>query len=142
MKKTMQDKLYADYPELFRQFKGDKSSYSLGFGIECGDGWYWLIDRLCKCIQNYIAENNKTQVEVVQIKEKNGGLRFYTEHLDNIVWGMIWFAEQLSHTICESCGSTDARTESASTSLGIEGWQRTLCGTCRLVFGDVNLEDK
>ena len=48
----------------------------IAFGIECGDGWFGLIETLCKLARSN-WENDAILTEVAQIKEKYGGLRFY-----------------------------------------------------------------
>ena len=50
------------------------SYYPIAFGCECQDGWYDLLDELMGKIQE--LDKGKI-VEVHQIKEKLGGLRFY-----------------------------------------------------------------
>jgi len=93
-------------------------------GVECGDGWFWLIDNLCNCIQNYINNNSVDQVEAVQVKEKFGGLRFYINYSDDIVFGMIRLAENISYNICEECGSFEGKMAYAGY------WIKTLCPKC------------
>lgn len=52
-------------------------------GIECGDGWFAIVDRLSCACENEIAMLISHGVDkscwprVAQIKEKMGGLRFY-----------------------------------------------------------------
>lgn len=101
--------LVAKYPKLFRDRYGNMMETCMCWGFECGDGWYYLIDNLCKCIQSYIDSNHhlegNVQIYVTQVKEKYGTLRFYTTGGDDRVEGMIWFAEYLSSAICEECGN-------------------------------------
>ena len=40
-----------------------------------------------------------------QVKEKFGTLRFYVTGGDDMIRGMIWFAESMSGRICETCGA-------------------------------------
>jgi len=116
------DELFKKYPKLL-------TKKNLMFGIECEDGWYWLIDNLCACIQNYTDLNKKPQVTASQIKEKFGGLRFYTNGHDDLVNGMIWFAESLSFSICEHCGSFEGKPNKV-------GWIKTLCPDCKKIEDD------
>jgi hypothetical protein len=44
------------------------------------------------------------QVEAVQVKEKFGSLRFYTNGNDDYVDGLIRMAESMSAVTCETCG--------------------------------------
>ena len=134
MRKELQDKLYEKYPKIFRQKDLSMKETAMCWGIECGDGWYTLIEKLCYSLQFNTDHNNKPeqenesrypQVEAVQVKEKWGGLRFYTNGETDIQRGAIDFAELMSYEICENCGSTDdvQRTK---------GWVRSLCKNCRV----------
>ena len=98
------------------------------WGIDCGDGWYWLIDRLCAAIQGYVDGKNGevSQVEAAQVKEKFGTLRFYVDGADEHVRSWIQYTEYLSAHICEECGHTEGA--EANTEGG-----RTHCPWCRKV---------
>jgi len=116
-------KLYDKYPKIFIQKDLTIQQSCMPWGFECGDGWYWLIDQLCDCIQSYIDSNNIYQVEATQVKEKYGTLSFYYHGGDNTTSGMIWLAECMSGSICEECGSIEAVTQT-------EGWIKTRCKNC------------
>ena len=73
------------------------------FGIECREGWKHLYQPLI----DYVKEYNKTheeKMEIHQIKEKFGGLRFYTNFCDDKLRDMIRDAEEKSFNTCEDCG--------------------------------------
>lgn len=111
MKDALERKLLTDYPTLF-------SSTRFYFGV--GDGWYPLINALCACIENDIKYNRMPEVEVMQVKEKFGGLRFYVNGGDDRTLAYISMAEAVSFTMCEVCGDTrDIHYTS--------GWIKTLC---------------
>lgn len=124
--------LIEKFPKFFnwtkevREENPNEPLYPIEFGIECGKGWYWLLDNLLETISNYI-ENNYSKlscpIKIVQIKEKFGGLRFYYDGGDDMIRGMVLFAEDLSYKICETCGSTK---EVFHTS----GWIKTICKKC------------
>ena len=79
---------------------------SLRYGaFKCGNGWYDLIDTLCRCIQAYIDYNPTMIKQVVagQVKGKFGGLRFYVTGGDTHTDGMITLAESMSFHICDVC---------------------------------------
>lgn len=116
-------KLYDKYPKLFFQKDLSMKETCMCWGFECGDGWYWLIDQLCDCIQSYIDANHKEQVEVVQVKEKFGGLDFNVYGADEMAHGMIWLSNSMSYSICESCGSTEKVSQT-------KGWIKTRCERC------------
>jgi len=110
MKQELQDKIFTDFPELFElrrpRKEGEKVMPSICYGLECGDGWYDLIYTLCSQIANYIKWNEKDcKVQVLQVKEKFGGLRFYTNAVPDKIRGMINMAEAMSYKICDVCGN-------------------------------------
>ena len=107
MTKELDDKLVEKYPKIFIDRHGDMRQTCMCWGFDCSDGWYFLIDHLCKSIQGYIDSNshlNISQVVATQVKEKFGSLRFYYNGGNDLIQGMVWFAEHLSHYICEECG--------------------------------------
>ena len=134
------------------------------FGIECGDGWYMILNELMSDIQNHIENENRNRanefkykwmvklqhwlrlkrykkiadwiwnnapkgkrppinINVAQIKEKFGGLRFYFDGGDDEIHGMVRLTESLSYQICEFCGSTKNVSQT-------KGWITTLCEDC------------
>jgi hypothetical protein len=104
MKEELQNILFEKYPKLFIQKDLDMQQTCMCWGIETGDGWFSLIDTLCETIQNYIDNNHKAQVEFVQVKEKFGTLRIYDTGAEDLIRGMLWFAGNMSATICDVCG--------------------------------------
>jgi len=126
MRTELDMRLCEKYPKIFADRGADMRSTAMCWGFECGDGWYWLIDQLCGLLQGRIDANphlNIPQPIAVQIKEKFGGLRFYVTTADEQTYGMIDFAEHLSNSICEECGTTIdvGRTN---------GWIMTICKPC------------
>ena len=117
------DKLLCErYPKMFVNRNSSMQESCMYWGFECGDGWFDLIDELCGNIQRYIDQNprlNVPQVEVEQVKEKFGTLRFYVRGGDDLTRGMIWFAESMSGRICETCGKPGKRRG--------HGWIYTAC---------------
>jgi len=145
MKAELEKQLLEKYPKIFRQKDLPPSQSLICFGLECGDGWYKIIDALCRSIQNYVdgiidmarirkdesINPEELQVEAVQVKEKYAGLRFYTAGHDDIVQGMIDMAETLSFMTCEYCGK-DGKMRG-------HGWLFTACDECeeKRMKGDV-----
>lgn len=103
MRQELDDLLCYKYPKIFADRHGDMRTTAMCWGFECGSGWFELIDKLCACIQEECDRQN-FQVKAVQVKEKYGTLRFYTDRGNEIIWGMIDRAERLSSYICETCG--------------------------------------
>ena len=95
MKKELEDKLFEKYPKIFRQKDLPMNETCMCWGFECGDGWYNILDILCKQIQWHIDKNLKedelegnVQVEATQVKEKFGGLRFYYHGGNDFINGL------------------------------------------------------
>ena len=132
MKNELQEKLYKKYPEIFKQKDLDKTVTAMCWGISCGDGWYALLDVLCENIQNHILNKNRNKEEkdylvcqAVQVKEKFGGLCFYTYGGDDYIDGMISLAESMSYLICSDCGKPSEKQKNN------RGWIYTLCSECK-----------
>jgi hypothetical protein len=130
MTKELQNKLFEKYPELFVQKGLSPSESPMAWGITCGDGWYDIIDTLCHRIVSYTKNKSKhltseannvgeIVVEVVQVKEKFGTLRFYISEGDDVIYELINFAEEMSAVTCEVCGSPGVMRN--------RGWMQTLC---------------
>ena len=132
MKAELQEKLYADYPEIFKQKDLDMMQTAMCWGIECGDGWYTLIDELCENIKNHVDNFNRNKSEedrmvcqATQVKEKFGGLCFYIYGGDEYIDGMISFAESMSYHICSECGDPSEKQDNN------RGWIYTMCNKCK-----------
>lgn len=125
MTEENEKKLLEKYPKIFAQRNLPMSQTAMCWGFSCGNGWYNIIDALCANIQGYIdsKEGKVPQVEATQVKEKFGGLRFYTNHIDDYIDGVINMAESMSKRTCESCGNPGQSNDSA--------WIITLCDPCR-----------
>jgi hypothetical protein len=93
-------------------------------GFAVGEGWWHIIESLCANIQHHIDWKVKrgedvAQVEVQQIKEKFGGLRFYYSGGDAEISGMVRMAEAWADRSCEECGAIGKSRDG--------GWIKTLC---------------
>ena len=99
-------------------------------GIECGDGWFDLVDRLSRACENEIDTLKAQGVpkegwpRIAQIKEKFGGLRFYVRgQLSEELRAQILQAENIeSLRTCERCGAPSKLREGR--------WRRTYCDNC------------
>jgi hypothetical protein len=120
MKQELDELLCQRYPKIFVNRHGDPKETLMCWGFECGSGWYNIISQLCANIQHHVdwAQEQKekygrgegcSQVVAVQIKEKFGTLRFYTNGGDDQIYGMIRMAESMSAVTCEECGAPGTR---------------------------------
>jgi hypothetical protein len=62
------------------------------------------------------------QIQAVQVKEKYGTLRFYTDTYNSEISALISFAESMSAITCEQCGAPGSQTGG--------GWIQTKCDKC------------
>jgi hypothetical protein len=114
--------------KLFERFKFFHPERSLneslmGFGFECSDGWFNIIWDLCEKIEKELNEHGNDPdfpFEVLQVKEKFGGLRFYTNWETKEIGDLINEAEEKSYKTCEVCGK-----EGELMTKGY--WLQTLC---------------
>ena len=149
MNKQLELELVKKYPLIFKDYGGDPQVTTMCFGMECGSGWFWILEALCGNIQNayenavrqreYAIQNQTGESpedtdgivcpSAAQIKEKFGTLRFYTND-DMTGWAkdtesFISMAESMSARTCENCGCP------AMVSHG--GWSRCECSECSLM---------
>lgn len=129
MSPELQEKLYAEYPAIFRQKDLSASMTCMCWGITCNDGWFNLIDTLCAFIKYKVEQHGSDNVEALQVKEKFGGLRFYHTSNDPEIRGAVQITERLSLCTCERCGTMEnvGRTEKGSKGFAII---KTLCEPC------------
>ena len=102
------------FPNLFKEVP------RAGFSI--GDGWFPILETLFPILEYEILrlpyEEHKG-IYVAQIKEKFGGLCVYMNKSTPYMSGAIQMAENMSYSICETCGQPGKRRNS--------GWIKTLC---------------
>lgn len=120
--------LIQKYPKIFESYDGNP----YGVNWEAPKAWLPVIDDMCGAIQDYIegvysfkdgVAITIPQVKCVQMKEKWGGLRFYTSGGDEATQGMIRMAAYICRQMCESCGTREniGRTD---------GWVSICCKPC------------
>jgi len=113
MKQENEDYLKQVYPQMFS---------ADWWGFECNDGWFNIINMLCRNIQSHLNWKQEIpQVVVTQVKEKFGSLRFYYDGGDEYVSGLVSMAEAISEVTCEACGEPGEARQ--------VGWHKVLCET-------------
>jgi len=90
------------------------------FGFECGEGWYLILKNLFEAISKLDLPES---FEILQVKEKFGGLRVYTNSSTDEVDALIDKAEEESLITCEVCGAF-AKPSTRG------GWVKTICENC------------
>jgi hypothetical protein len=96
---------YNIFFEYLKEYDGDLI-LPIHFGIECGDGWFTLLDTLMGRIKSYCKYQKVEPINIQQVKEKLGTLRFYYTGGDEYIGGIVSMAEHMSSNICEECGTT------------------------------------
>lgn len=132
MKNELEMQLVAKYPDILKSYGGPPDETCMAWGIECGDGWYRLLDQ-CMAELQYLCDkfstaDRKVEVHAQQIKEKYGTLRFYVS-VENaneieslIIYRTIDAAESESANTCEVTGKSGKLCLSNTSR-----WYRTLC---------------
>jgi len=99
----------------------------MGFGFECGEGWYPIIEEAFDKMENAINEmpiqeklDFKENFEIFQVKEKLGGLRIYVNMHTDEINKIITEAEEKAEKTCEICGKPGKLRD-------IHRWLSTMC---------------
>ena len=99
MRKEFDDALCTRFPKLYQDRRGNMTQTCMGWGFDCGDGWFQLLWNLGLHLEAVSPES-----VAVQVKEKFGTLRFYTHGTTELGYLVTSLAEHLSHKVCETCG--------------------------------------
>ena len=105
MRKELEDKIFRRWPDWFRaSIDGTRSL--MGFGFQCGDGWFDILWRCFEAIEPSVADETKCwhPFEIVEVKEKFGVLRICGSPTIIETLAAIERAEAESLTACELCG--------------------------------------
>lgn len=136
MNPTLTNQLFTEFPELFK-LSSDKDTNVKRYGIQCGDGWYNLIHGLLLSLQGIYqssSDEEKAEFQVLQIKEKFGGLRCYGDFPDSQYAAIdiaVNAAEILSFITCEKCGDLVKPSKEDPAEFTIQKlYRRTLCLNC------------
>jgi hypothetical protein len=129
MRKELEQRLVERWPTWFNT-EGDIRDTAMARGFEHDDGWFDLLWRLCEDLELLVTEFEQetgSQFEVLQVKEKFGGLRFYVNHKSDAIRQRIEAAIEASFHTCEVCGQPGRLREERSI--------RTLCDEHASVMG-------
>lgn len=114
--------LFQKYQNLFppTSVMADMTQSCLYWGIECGEGWYNILDEMMAKIAALPPPEGFC---FSQIKEKFGTLRVYTDGWSEEINTIIDEAEAKSAVTCESCGKPGKINQG--------GWLKCLCEECK-----------
>ena len=110
MKEIFEKQLYDEFPLLYDKGADIRTS-CMGFGFECGDGWYEIIRELSEKLYPLIEKSRQKLFDefdfhpkASQVKEKFGELRFYMDCATDEMYDLINEYEDRSSKVCEICG--------------------------------------
>ena len=122
MTKELEQRMAARWPRWF-DIEGDPRRTSMGFGFQHRDGWFELLWRLCERLEPIVVgaeRETNSPFEVLAVKAKFGGLRFYTNYDGEDIIALVETACKESLVTCEVCGSRGQK-------MDVNGWITTLC---------------
>ena len=128
LKPELERDLLKRFPEIFGVTESDPEDYL--WGIDCGDGWWFLIYSLCRELQVHVARAGIGQIVACQIKQKMGILRCTFSITDEYSKGVIAAVVAMSYGVCELCGG------GGQLARGKKGYIRVLCPSCRAANPD------
>jgi hypothetical protein len=121
MRKELEQRLVGRWPRWFNT-RGDIRHTAMPRGFTNDDGWFDLLWRLCEDLEPLVAKFEQasgSQFEVLQVKEKFGGMRIHVNHANDAIHQRIETAIQESFHTCEVCGQPGTLRE--------DGRIKTLC---------------
>lgn len=120
MNPDFDNQLCQKHPRIFVQRHGPMDDTAMCWGFDCGDGWFTLLDVLCRELQGQTDKHGAPQLEAVQVKEKFGALRFYVTTSNEVQQALVRMTEFLSMRTCEECGAPGQLSTN-------DGWYATRC---------------
>jgi hypothetical protein len=115
-------KLVKEFPNLYKNMRGDPRVTCMAWGIDVSPGWFDIIYELSQKLEAMILnlpEEVRADCCAAQVKEKFGGLRFYMDAANEEMRALIRTAEEHSYQTCETCGKPGIPIQ--------EGWFYTSC---------------
>ena len=109
MKPELEQLLRTKHPKIFAEWDESNTDAdadaTMSKGIECGDGWFELIDMLCLILQIMTNTEGAPQAVAVRVKEKSGRLQFCVrDKLSEPQMERIQRIADMSAEQCEECG--------------------------------------
>ena len=124
MSPKLEKKLFTRFKKFFAQRGLPMTQTAMCWGIDCGDGWFRIIWDACVKIEKEISSNLIVpDFQFVQIKEKFGGLRLYSNGTISAIYTIMYRAERKSVKTCELCGKPGK--------ISNDGWSRCRCNKCK-----------
>jgi hypothetical protein len=96
MRKEFEQRMIERWPQWF-DTEGDIRHTLMPWGFTHDDGWFDILWRLCEDLEPLVTEFEETggpMFEVLQVKEKFGGLRFYVNCRNDAIRQRILVAQE------------------------------------------------
>lgn len=171
MREVLEKKLDENFPFMKKERtlseQKNENNYisDLYHGLSCGDGWYNLVHDLCtEIMEAYKEAGREIDIEIYQIKEKFGTLRFYygfksqprriqgfdfigiqgvggvritprENGFEKKISDIVRKYEKMSAEVCEICGKPGRLRKDLN-------WIRTCCDGCYIIEKIGNREHK
>jgi hypothetical protein len=121
IRKELEQRLVERWPSWFK-VNGSTFETRMVDGFVHGDGWFNIVWKLCEDLEPLAGEAEKAtgrSFEVLQVKQKFGGLRFYVNHGTDATRKRIEAAQLEALRSCEVCGQPGKAREG--------DWIRAVC---------------
>jgi hypothetical protein len=148
VREDLQDALFAAYPAIFRQRDLPLTESAMARGFECAGGRFPILDGLCEVLAAHAVQAGHPPVEATQVKEKLGGLRFYSRGDCEFCRAAKEFACALSYHICEVTGRPGVmmirgrRLRTLAEDFGVaDGYERAVMPDCTAAEVTVVIEE-
>jgi hypothetical protein len=136
MTPKLQQQLMKKYPSVFG-LTSDVTIYPISLGISVGDGWYGLVEKVCKHLYK-VKNETGLQFEATQIKEKFGSLRFYVSDDNRLVKITPYQRSKVSSDLIDFISSVEGESIKMCEICSSDGelkstrgwWAKTLCDEC------------
>lgn len=112
------------YPGLFGPGPWTRTTSPMAWGFSCSEGWYPILERLFQDLDCIREEDGLHDIQVVQVKEKLGGLRVYVQRGNARIHARIKEAANEALVTCERCGGPSGGIRSHG------GWRSNACDDC------------
>ena len=123
-------RLFERFDHLYRGRHLPDTQNLMGYGFQCGDGWFELSYELSEQIEAYCQQHPEAaELIAVQIKQKFGELRFHVCPLVPAIQQMIEQARVQSRQTCERTGKPGEMCRDPN------GYYQTLCPEAATEFG-------
>ncbi len=118
--------LFDQYPRLYRGRFESIQINLMRFGFECADGWFDILDRLSKKLEEIARKEDRNEDKwpiTIQVKEKFGTLRYSFGYASEDMNQAKLAACKETWNTCEDCGQDGKKCYKGM-------WERTQCKSC------------